>query len=116
MDKSKFDLKYLLIGEGAKDWYKALGNGWRLALIGIVLILIIAGGITIKNFLFPKPSQNVNKPTAVALPFSKVDKIDQTSTQILMEEKSWEAGVGGGVITYDNKAGMAVGGWVKKKW
>ena len=101
-----------------EGWYKAFGIGWRLFLVVIVIVIIIAGGVTIKNFFFPKPSQNIHQPSVVALPFSTIEQgaIDQRSTQILMEEKSWEAGVGGGVVTYDNKAGTMLGGWIKKKW
>lgn len=116
MDKTKFDLKYLFFGEGAKDWYKAIGNGWRIFVLSVFALLLIAGFLWVKNFLFPKPGQNINKPSVVALPGSKIEKVDQTSTQVLMEEKAWEAAVGGGVMTFDNKAGTFLGGWVKRKW
>lgn len=101
-----------------EGWYKAFGIGWRLLLVIIVIIIIAAGAVTIKNFFFPKPAQNINQPSVVALPFSTIEAgaVDQRSTQILMEEKSWEAGVGGAAWTYDNKLGSMVGGWVKKKW
>lgn len=111
-----FDLKYLIKGSGAEDWYKALGNGWRIVVIGILALLLIAGGMQVWNFFFPKKSGNINKPTAITLPFSRVGNIDQTSTQVLIEEKSWELGLGGAAITYDNKSGLVVGGWVKRKW
>ena len=111
-DKTKFSLNYLIAGEGIKDWYKALGNGWRIAVIvtlGAFLILGIRG-------CFVKQPQNINKPHVIVTPFAKVEKIDQTSTQISMTEKTWEAGLGGGAITYDNKSGVGVWGWLKKKW
>ena len=115
-NKDQFNLKYLIAGNGKKDWYKALGNGWRIAAIGVVVILLVAGGMQVWNFFFPKKSGNVNNPHTVVLPFAKVDKIDQTSTQVLIEEKAWELAVGAAGITYDNKSGLLVGGWLKRKW
>lgn len=56
-DKSKFSLAYLIKGEGAKDWYKALGNGWRIAFIfGLALLLFL--GV---RSLMPKPQKQVIK-------------------------------------------------------
>jgi hypothetical protein len=43
-DKNKFNLKYLFTGDPVnpvKDWYKAIGYGWRIGAIGLVLVLII---------------------------------------------------------------------------
>ncbi|MFA5299836.1 MAG: hypothetical protein WC389_16755 [Lutibacter sp.] len=115
-NKTKFSLKYLIAGEGKKDWYKALGNGWRIAVIVILAILLFAGGMQVWNFFFPKKSGNVNNPHTVVLPFAKVDKVDQTSTQVLIEEKAWELSVGAGILNYDNKSGVAFGGVLKRKW
>lgn len=113
---TKFNLKYLFAGEGAKDWWKALGNGWRIGVFILIAILLAAGGVQVWRFFFPVKSGNVNKPHAVVLPFAKVEKIDQTSTQVLLEEKAWEVALGGGVLTYDNKSGLFVGGSIKRKW
>jgi hypothetical protein len=61
-------------------------------------------------------ASNIHKPTCTVLPFAKVEKLDQTSTQVLIEEKTWEVGLGGGILNWDNKSGMFAGGWVKKKF
>lgn len=58
IDKTKFNLSYLIKGEGAKDWYKAVGNGWRFSVILICIILI---GFTIwKAFFEKKNLQNIH--------------------------------------------------------
>lgn len=115
-DKSKFSLSYLIKGEGAKDWYKALGNGWRIGVIIILVLLLLFGVMQIWNFFFPKSTSNIHKPTAIALPLSRIEKIDQSSVQVALDEKAWEAGVSGGGLTYDNKVGMFAGGWVRRRW
>lgn len=82
MDKPKgFDLKYLLVGEGAKDWYKALGNGWRILVLFLLGLVLVVGIVSIKNALFPKPGDNVHKPTFIALPGSTVGNVDLHSEQ-----------------------------------
>ena len=88
----------------------------NIAIIVIVVVLVLSGAYNLYRFFFPRPNKMTNNPKVTALPFSKIDKIDQTSVQIQMEEKPWEAGVGGGVLTYDNKAGSILGGWVRRKW
>ena len=114
--EGKFNLKYFLVGTGKESWFKALGNGWRIGVIIILIIVFLSGGLSLWRFFFPKPSSNINKPIAVALPFSKVEKIDQTSTQIMVTEKDWYAEVFGAGINYDNKSGIVVGGRVGRKW
>lgn len=54
IDKSKFNLKYFFVGDGAKDWFKALGNGWRLLVIILCVLLI---GFTIWKAFFEKKNQ-----------------------------------------------------------
>jgi len=42
--KSKFNLKYLFVGDPvnpAKDWFKAIGFGWRIGIIALALGFII---------------------------------------------------------------------------
>ena len=112
---ANFDLLYFFKGEGLKDWWKALGMGWRLLVIAISIITLLTGVRTVVGW-FIKPQQNVNKPTVVVTPFAKVDKIDQTSTQISMTEKAWEAGIYFGGIRYDNKDGVMIGCSLKRKW
>jgi len=112
----KFDLKYFIFGEGAKDWWRSAGDGIRLALIIAVIMGVILVGINIWNFFMPKPAQNVHKPTVVVLPGAKVDKLDMSSTQLLVEDKPWEAGIGGGAITFDNKNGAFMGAWARRRW
>lgn len=57
IDKTKFNLGYLIKGEGTKDWFKALGNGWRFSVILICIVLI---GFTIwKAFFEKKNTQNI---------------------------------------------------------
>ena len=95
------------------DTYKK----WAVyVLVTIGAVLLLVGGVSLWRFIFPKPTQQVNKPTAFAV--GKVEKgaITQTSTQISLDDKSWEVGLGGGGVTYDNKSGIIIGGWVKKKF
>ncbi len=101
---------------GAQDWWKALGLGARFIIIGSAALLVVLGAMNVWNFLFPKPSQNINKPRALVIGKAEAGAIDQRSTQILIEEKKWELEVGGGGFTYDNKLGVA--GWakIKRKW
>lgn len=86
-------------------------------LIAVAGVLLIVGGVSLWRFVFPKPEKQTNAPkvTGLVLPGGKV-KIDQTNTQISMDEKPWEVGVGAGGIRYDNKDGYFLGGWVKRKW
>jgi len=39
IDKNKFSLRYFIVGEGAKDWWKAWGTGWRLIITIAVFFL-----------------------------------------------------------------------------
>ena len=111
----KFDLKYLFTGEGLKDWYKALGAGWRLVVIFVAIVTIVTGVRSVIGW-FVKPQQNINKPSVIITPFARVDKIDQTSTQISMNEKTWETGLFGGGVRWDNKDGVFFGCSIKKRW
>ena len=56
-DKDKFSLKYLIAGDGKKDWYKAIGTGWRLALIAAALFIAVVG---VKSLFEKKQVQNVS--------------------------------------------------------
>jgi len=88
----------------------------NIVIIVIVGVITLSGAYNLYRFFFPKKQRMTNNPKVTALPFSKIEKIDQTSTQILLEEKSWELGMGAGGLNYDNKAGSIVGLWVKRKW
>lgn len=63
IDKNKFSFKYLLFGEGKKDWYKALGNGWRLIVIGIIATVLVFGGLSLWDRFFPKKQQATSTTT-----------------------------------------------------
>ena len=53
--KGPFNLGYFIKGAGAEDWFKALGNGWRITLIlGIGLLLFLG----VKSIL-PKPQKQI---------------------------------------------------------
>jgi len=95
------------------DTYKKYA-GYVIITIGVVLLIV--GMFAIWRFIFPKPSQNIHKPTAIVTPFAKVEKLDQSSQQILVEEKPWEVAVGGGVMRYDNKDGAIIGAMIKRKF
>lgn len=84
--------------------------------IGIVVLLLIMGGVSIWRFFFPKADKQINNPRVIVTPFAKVEKIDQANTQILLSEKPWEAGAGVGGFQYDNKTGVLLGVWAKRKW
>ncbi|MFA5133078.1 MAG: hypothetical protein WC444_07165 [Candidatus Paceibacterota bacterium] len=111
-----FNLKYLFVGSGTEDWWKALGSLIRIIAMVSLAVLLVLGALNVWNFFFPKPSQNIHRPSTIVLPGAKVDKIDQSSIQVMVEEKTWELGVGAGGITYDGKSGLFLGGWIKKKW
>jgi hypothetical protein len=102
-----FDIKKWLNGFlDITTWSKSV-----IYLVMICAVLFVA--FAIKNTFFPTKS-NVNKPVTIVTPFAKVEKIDNTSTQISVEkEKSFEVGAGGGGLRYDNKDGMFFGGWGK---
>jgi hypothetical protein len=88
-----------------------------------VVFMVIGGMIffmltCVKNFFFPKPRDMVNKPVTVVLPFAKVEKgaVDQSNTQISLDEKLNEAGIFAGGLNYDNKNGVFVGVGYKRKF
>lgn len=112
MADSTFNLKYLFTGEGVKDWYKALGAGWRIAVM-VALAFFLLTGI---RGCFTKISPNVNKPHVIVTPFAKVEKIDQSNVQVSVTEKNWEVSLGMGAIRYDNKDGVIIGGTIKRKF
>lgn len=71
-NKDNFNLKYLITGNGKKDWFKALGTGWRLAFIAAILFLVIVG---IKSLFEKKQVQNVSMgPGSTATFIQKTDK------------------------------------------
>ena len=84
--------------------------------ITLVCLLLFAGGVSVWNWIFPKPDKQINNPHVTALPGSHIGKIDQTNTQVLLDEKPWEVGLGVAGVRYDNKDGALVGGWIKRKW
>ena len=45
--EGKFNLKYFLLGKGKETIFKTLGYGWRLLIIGGLIILIIAGALSL---------------------------------------------------------------------
>jgi len=83
-------------------------------ILGTALILLAVYMVWFT--FFRKVPQNVSNQKVVVTPFAKVDKIDQSSIQVMVEEKTWELGIGVGAVTYDNKSGAMAGVWVKKKW
>lgn len=88
--KGKFSLKYALTGKNpqdpnqpiSEDWYKAIGNLIKIAIIIFVATLLIFGIIFIKNILFPKPTQNINTPT-----FNQPGHVDYSVVQIGSSKK-----------------------------
>lgn len=96
------------------DTYKKYAAYVLITIIGVVLVV---GGVSLWRWVFPKPEKQTNAPkvTGLVLPGGKV-KIDQTNTQVSLDDKPWEVGLGGGGLTYDNKTGVFVGGWVRRKW
>ena len=84
--------------------------------ITCLALLLIIGMVSLWKFFFPTPDKQINKPTAVILPGATVKKLDQSNTQVLVDEKPWEVGLGVAGIRYDNKDGALVGGWIKRKW
>lgn len=110
--QGKFDLGYFIKGSGLEDWWKALGLGWRLIVFGVFIFFLISG---IRG-CFVKEPKNVNKPHVVVTPFAKVEKIDQSNVQVSIDEKTWEVGIGAGALTFDNKNGGLIGGWVRRRF
>ncbi len=111
--EGKFNWKYFIFGNGKEDWYKALGNGARYTAFVVAVILILWGGVSLWRFFFPKAGDNVFKPTVIALPFSKIEKVELSNTQKMEQKRSrLHFSLGGGGITYDSKLGTFVGAWV----
>lgn len=104
------------------DWKKFLSSffeavPWMKNLRFILGTALIAVLVYMAWFtFFRKVPQNVSNQKVVVTPFAKVDKIDQSSIQVMVEEKKWEAGIGVGVIQYDNKSGAFAGVILKRKW
>jgi hypothetical protein len=100
-------------------WLKGLIDPvtWSKSVMYLVMgAVIVFALVCVKSYFFPT-KKNINKPVTTVLPFAKVDKIDNTNTQITVEkEKAFEVGVGGGVLRYDNKDGWIGGGWGKYKF
>jgi hypothetical protein len=90
-DGNKFSLTYFLFGEGKTDWLRTLGDdARRLMIYGLVFLVVYFVWTT----FFPrKPQSNVNKPeqTVVVTPGAKVNRIEQTSTNIQKsnEKRPW---------------------------
>lgn len=105
MDFKKFFLSFF----EAVPWVKNLRF-----ILGAVVIGIIA--LTIWKAWFEKKPANVSNQRVVVTPFAKVEKIDQSSIQVMVEEKTWELGIGVGVLNYDNKNGAFAGVMIKKRW
>lgn len=55
-----FDLKYLFVGAGLEDWYKAIGTGWRLIVVGMIIAAIIYTGMCL--WVNTRPKKNINQP------------------------------------------------------
>lgn len=109
-EENKFDIKKWFSGfVSTVSWSKEIKT-----LISVGLIALFAYMIWFT--FFRKTPQNVSNQRVVVTPFAKVDKIDQSSIQVMVEEKTWEMGVGVGAVSYDNKSGAMAGVWVKKKW
>ena len=85
-------------------------------LITIAGVLLIVGGVSLWRFIFVPKSTQSHKPTAVVMPGAKIEKLDQSSQQILVEEKPWEVSLGAGVLRYDNKDGWIGGAVIKRKF
>jgi len=109
------DIPPIKVTERLVDWntYKKWAS---YVVISLVALLLIVGVFAIWRFIFPKPAQNIHKPTAIITPFAKVEKLDQSSQQILVEEKPWEVSLGAGVLRYDNKDGWIGGAVIKRKF
>jgi membrane protein implicated in regulation of membrane protease activity len=106
----KFDIKKWLSGFASPvSWSKDIKTI-------VVLALVLVGAYSLWYTFFRKEPKNINNQRVTTTPFSHVDKIDQSNTQVNFEEKSWEVGVGVGAVTYDNKNGAFGGVWVKKKF
>ncbi len=107
MDKEKFNLKYLLTGEGKKDWFKAWGNGVKI-LISVALAAILCIGILgVYRFFFPKKTPQTQNITVES---------GGHATIIQNESKDWEIGVFAGALSYDNKNGGIVGVHISRRW
>lgn len=107
-----FDIKKYILGFfSPTTWAKTT----VYLIIGTIIFFML---LCVKNFFFPKPKQQVNKPVTVVLPFGRVEKggIDQSNTQISLDEKLNEVGIGVGGLRYDDKDGAFAGVWYKRKF
>lgn len=102
IDKNKFSLKYLITGEGAKDWWKAWGAAVKVTITVIGILLLIFGINNVWKMLFPKTNQNLSKQTFTVKDGGHVDNI---TIQTTVRDKP-KARV---FIYGDTSAGSAVG-------
>ena len=108
-ENETFDIRKWITGfVDPKTWGKSVVY---LVMAGCILFVLLC----LKNTFFPSKSI-VNKPHALAIGSVAAGAIDQRSTNIVVKDSDWEVGLGGAGITYDNKNGALVGGWVKKKF
>lgn len=81
----KFSLKYALTGKNpqdpnqpvSEDWYKAIGNLIKIAIIIVVAGVLFFGVTRIWSIFFPKPVQNINTPI-----FNNAEHVDYSVVQI----------------------------------
>ena len=93
-------------------WYKVAGIGIKAGIV----VLILIGCLSLWRFFFPAADKQINRPRTYVLPGAKVDKIDQSNVQVLLEEKKWAISLGGGALRWDNRDGAFAGFWVTRKW
>lgn len=84
LNKSKFNWRYLLTGEGLKDWYKAWGGGIKLVVTIIVIALLFMGITGLYNYFFHKP-----KPQEQTVIVKKGGQATITNIQYQEPARKW---------------------------
>jgi len=86
IDKSKFNLRYFVTGEGWKDWFKSWGLGWRL-IITLLAILFVA--TTLWRAYFTKNQTQSQKMVVYPFSFSTITFSPQQEQKQEIKKRPW---------------------------
>lgn len=84
-DKSKFNLAYLVAGEGPKDWYKAWGSGVKILIPVLAIALFVYIGFNWGWQAHAKrhPANTFTGPTTV------IQSVPEKKPPVRLEFKLW---------------------------
>ena len=86
IDKSKFNLRYFVAGDGWKDWFKSWGLGWRL-IVTLLALLFVA--TTIFKGCSPKTQTQSQQMTVWPFSFSTITYSPQQQQKQEIKKRPW---------------------------